>query len=572
VIRGGEVIAMAASLACGSLIAGCGTSLASRRGVPAPVTRSPTDTLAYDFTPLDADGTRRDIGVTLSFPSGPAGVTTLVLPSAWAGQPDLYRAITALTATTSDVRITPTADSSRWTVVAPAGRRVTVSYRLHQDWSGALAPPLYHRAVAGRDLMVLVGENSLVYPQYSPADSVIVETRWLTLPDGWRVASSFGDGSPVPAHTTVRDLQESLFIGGLLRWQALTVRGHRVLIASAGASVFPDSVFTEMTASLMGRERAFWSDDATDYYLVARIQIARSGGGTAFTHALAMYADSGIPASSFGQTLAHEMFHEWNGRRFRLVGTDSTEGSTKWFSEGFTDFYADRIVDATGVMTHAEVLRNINRAIREYYLSPVRNTPQDSVAARYWSDPNMKQLPYQQGYVIAGYLNALVHRATAAHLSLDSVMRTIMRHASADGTFTQDEFIRAFPQSVRRDVRGALARFIQAGQTIPVEAIGFGSCLAVEQQPRFAFDLGFDADISARERVVSGVRPGSAAERAGLRNGMTLGERNWHDGNADSSAAVTVTDAAGDTRTIRYLPRSVVPVMVPHLIAGPCTD
>jgi hypothetical protein len=77
------------------------------------------------------------------------------------------------------------------------------------------------------------------------------------------------------------------------------------------------------------------------------------------------------------------------------------------------------------------------------------------------------------------------------------------------------------------------------------------------QHARWA--LGFDGERSFRERRVTGLVPGSAAQRAGLREGDLLRAYAVFGGDADRDAELTV-ERDGAQVEIRYRPVAAEPV------------
>ena len=67
------------------------------------------------------------------------------------------------------------------------------------------------------------------------------------------------------------------------------------------------------------------------------------------------------------------------------------------------------------------------------------------------------------------------------------------------------------------------------------------------------FDTGFDHETTLQKGIVSGVRPGGPAERAGLRDGMKLARWSVNFGAVDQPIQITVHDEAGD-HALSYLP------------------
>jgi predicted metalloprotease with PDZ domain len=97
-----------------------------------------------------------------------------------------------------------------------------------------------------------------------------------------------------------------------------------------------------------------------------------------------------------------------------------------------------------------------------------------------------------------------------------------------------------------------IAEFVDEGRTIPFTDDFLGPCFAGKTLSAPAFELGFDVS-TLQSHITTGVVPGSAAERAGVRDGMRLAEFSIRYDTVDGKVALRVVDAE-ELRTIRYVP------------------
>jgi predicted metalloprotease with PDZ domain len=522
---------------------------------------APLDTLRYEIAFARDDSARRVIDIRVRFRARASGRTVVELPHAWAGQSDLEKQVSSLRLV--GVK-SPLGDSGfARLITSPPNIPLEIRYRLRQDWAGPLRRPEYFRAAIGENFALLVGQNSLVRPNRPLGDSLYVEFVWKNTPANWRVATSFGEGGSQRGRTTTEDLLESVFVAGEFRSYSASAYGNPVRVLVRGSWAFSDSAVVAATQSIVGRERAFWRDKSAHRYLVAAVPAIGGSGGTAFTNALVMYADTTTELNAFAGVLSHETFHQWNGHTIRTAGP---EGGMKWLSEGFTDYFADRFSRETGFLSSDEYIAKVNDAIRRYYTSPVRNSTRNDLNQRYWSDPDMNRYPYYQGYTIAGFLDGELTAATSGRFTIDSLMFALYRGVRASGRKVDDAiFASAAPASLRRAVRDSIASFIGAGNTIPVTPGSFGACMDVRSESMYRFDLGFDVTASTRDRVVSGVRLGSTADSAGVQNGMRLRGWSWFNGDPKRNALLRIID--GDSiRVISWVPRGDTPIEVPQIV------
>lgn len=106
------------------------------------------------------------------------------------------------------------------------------------------------------------------------------------------------------------------------------------------------------------------------------------------------------------------------------------EQSLYWFSEGFTEFYTYQLLYRGGLITQEEFVGRYNELIREYYMLPVRNEPNDRIIKDFWNDRGVGRLPYLRGLMFATNLNAAIkQRPPGSSLSTTSCWIYLLRRA-----------------------------------------------------------------------------------------------------------------------------------------------
>jgi hypothetical protein len=96
-------------------------------------------------------------------------------------------------------------------------------------------------------------------------------------------------------------------------------------------------------------------------------------------------------------------------------------------------------------------------------------------------------------------------------------------------------------------VRNDLTASIDNGEIIPLPAGALGPCIDVHDAMAHAYDAGLDVEKMVQTRVISGVKPGSEADLAGVRNGQIVIERSEiRAGDPDQRISLTVRDNTGE--------------------------
>ena len=155
-------------------------------------------------------------------------------------------------------------------------------------------------------------------------------------------------------------------------------------------------------------------------------------------------------------------------------------------------------------------------------------------------------------------VDAQIREASGGKRSLDDIVRTMLAARRAG----QAMDLALWKTLLARELGPAgLAEFdaMLAGATAVPPSDAFGPCFKRVTRPLRRFDLGFDPLVLASpERVVRGLKPGSAAALAGLRNGDRVLNRFPQDSlQGDQAQTVTLEIARGAEKlTFTYLPRA----------------
>ena len=126
-----------------------------------------------------------------------------------------------------------------------------------------------------------------------------------------------------------------------------------------------------------------------------------------------------------------------------------------------------------------------------------------------------------------------------------------------------DSLSGAFSKHLGRDAMPIIKKFILDGEMIVPASGALGRSITNRMVEIPVFELGFNFDKFAKERVVSGVNPDTAAYAAGLRNGQ-LREGGVSISLGDTSREVVLTVKDGEeVKSIKYFPVRKDRVQIP---------
>lgn len=529
--------------------------------------------IRYTLTPQIEHGALNAIAVEMVLTGDADGETEIELPDAWGGKSELWRGISEFRVSGPGLKV-DTGGSPALKVLRHApGATLTVRYRVTQTWAGepAVTGSNEYRPVIRPNYFHLIGWTMMARPKRSLATAATVSFRGL--PEGWRFASDLEHGS-----LTLGDVLESVSVGGDFR----VLKAGALRVAIRGAWAFSDDDFIKRLQPIIASHHKFWGDQPTPFLVTVLPLRAEVGsmslGGTGLNDAFAFFATDNVEDRQLTRILAHEHLHSWIPRRVGMMPQENNDAVEYWFSEGFTDFYTYRLLVREGLWSVEEAAQAYNDVMWNYAFSPVRNAPNAKVAAEFWRDRAMNDLPYQRGLLFAALTDDRVRRASKGARDLDDVVLAMKRAIDAAGQGAIPPPIRRHfavwaQEAGRVDVQGDIARHIETGETIVLPADALAPCGTIETGMVAEFDRGFDGRKTiANNNIVTGVDPNGPAFAAGLRDGMRILKLDLSEGR-DSRVKLTYrVHADGVTREISYLPAGKRKVSLQELKLKPMSD
>lgn len=512
----------------------------------------PDRPVTYKMTPvLQPDGSRA-LDVEMRLRGDSDGETDIFLPSVWAGTSELWRHATKL-------RIGG-AKSLGGSYDHPVvrhrqGARLRIRYRIVSayDEDPGFA---YEKArpMVRPDWFFVHGESVFASPGGDPARPA--RFKWGKLPKGWTVASDLDHLGGKP--TTLANLINVVAIGGAnLRVVHRDLRGAPLRVAVLGEWNFTPDQLADTVAPIVAAEDAFWGDRSSPF-LVAMAPLGDlpsglSYTGTGRTDAFSIASTSAFELKQASRFLAHEYMHSWVP--IELGGMpEEDEARDYWFSEGFNDYLASKVLLRAGIWSLADWAADKNETLLRYGTSPVKTIKADEIQARFWTDQNVQQVSYDRGHLLAAKLDAEI-AAGAAGKSLESVLRAQRRAAQDSSELATGLFRKTLRDETGIDIDPDLERYARRGEPLLLPAGLFGDCARLVAERRREFDRGYDAAATRRaDGIIAGVASDGPAYAAGMRDGMRLIRREAGKiGDSTVEMAYRVSDGTAE-KVIRFLP------------------
>lgn len=364
-------------------------------------------------------------------------------------------------------------EKNRWRVTTGGAATVTVAY-------GVYAHEMSVRTNWVEERYALINGA----PTFMTLADGVVRPHEVTLdlPSAWR-GSMTGMRALAGAHRYVAPdfdtLVDSPIVAGNPQVYEFSIDGKpHYLVNEGDTSGFDAARAVKDFEAIVREHRRFWGELPYEKYLVLNVIVPNRGGGLEHKNSTVLLAGRTTTQSrnaytAWLTTLAHEIFHTWNGKRLRPVELGPWDyekealTTSLWVVEGVTDYYGDLLALRAGVITRDEFLGNLSSVIADLQTTPGRLLQSVELASydawiRYYrpdeNSPNVSISYYVKGQVLGLLLDGRIRRLTNGARSLDDVMRAAYARYSGARGFTPDQF-----RQVAEQVAGAsLADFWSA--------------------------------------------------------------------------------------------------------------
>ncbi|MEW6252719.1 MAG: hypothetical protein AB1716_18945, partial [Planctomycetota bacterium] len=438
-----------------------------------------------------------------------------------------------------------------------------------------------HAPVMGAALFHGIGSTFLITPTAGGAGPEAYEfiVRWQ-LPKGWDAVCSWARGKTAGALLKPGDFRLSVYLAG-----ELVIRRSETASAADVTVALPRSLsasaddFAEFATGIITEQRAAMEDEEFPPFTVTVMSGKRLPEGQArvagsgLYRSFALYVPPGVklvrgPATEEIEHLfAHELFHHWNGQTLQA---EEPQRLVYWFTEGLTDYYALRILFEAERWDAATYAKWINRHIRQYRANPARNASNETIAEQYWQQRDtVGEAPYQRGLLLGLRWHKLAREHGVAE-GIDKLFKALLERARKEDFKLTNGRIREAGVALLGSWFGPeFDKYVVEAADVGVPKDALAPELRGKVQAVYEFELGFEREESLRQSRVVGLKEGSAAAKAGLKEGDELVGWNIR---GDPDVKVQLQVLRGDQlRTISYFPRGAKTMALQFAAAATAT-
>jgi predicted metalloprotease with PDZ domain len=252
------------------------------------------------------------------------------------------------------------AKTAGWKITQPCTEVVHLTYSVDlRSLAAAKWPAPREAGFADASHLLVAGRSIFVTTQAVQGANV----RFI-LPKGWQAIApwtSSRDGSYLAPSRP--DLVENLLVFTRDKIETIRAGNFSVTVTSMGAWRNVHTDVERILAGVIPQYVRMFGSGGGSYSVVLLPML--DDGGEAYRSSFA-YTYEATPSRSndwdWGETIAHEVFHRWNG--YALAGTDYA--SSQWFQEGFTDYAANDAMLRAGVIDDRRSLDRLSTELTRY--------------------------------------------------------------------------------------------------------------------------------------------------------------------------------------------------------------
>jgi predicted metalloprotease with PDZ domain len=336
-----------------------------------------------------------------------------------------------------------------WRFAAPHTGHLRVRYEVdytllaERQW-----PAQREAAFADNGHLVVVG-RSLFITTPATTDSHVS----FHLPKGWVAITPWNGQSA----TDPDDLRENLIAFSRSAPDEVDAQGFHVSVLSLGHWQSARGEVRRVLRGVIPELVRLIGFHEREHYVVVLLPLLERGGES-FRRSFAMTVDeqpSRENSADWGNTIAHEVFHYWNG--WRLRGADYA--STQWFQEGFTEYAANISMLASGLIDEKTFRQKLAKHVENY----ARLTTTLEAPGTHKGPPL-----YSGGALVAHLWDGMIRHATGGRRTIADFYRELWKETDA-GRLKYDwpRIASALNAVAPEDWEGFHRRYIEGSERLP---------------------------------------------------------------------------------------------------------
>lgn len=476
------------------------------------------NSINYKIKPIPTND-RTNLEISVNFKAENNKPLVVKLPTDYYGTPTIHKYVTSFEGKNGTMVKNTEVEIER--LIEPNSKgevslEYVISYdpKILEDYAFAPKVNANYFHIAGCQWLLHIGDNE-------KKQRFIVKV--VDSPKDWHLYSSI-DKTPQKFETvaTYFDLVPTA-IGGGKEMKTFRIREQPVSIFVQGNFDIPKAEIYDSVEKIVRLQRDWFADFEQPFYHVTINERDGIIAGTAIENLFVCFIKPKVKPDELNIAIAHEMFHNWLPTKMRIkLAKGDKQVRHEWFFEGFTEYFAKKILVDAGLLSREKFAESINKDIYNLTDNPNKSVTYADLLAKINAKEftsEHKKLSYYRGVLIAlKWENVL--RNSKHEKSLSDFIRRLYKFVSErKREITEAEFFK-LASDYGIDARGDFNEYILQGKLIKVASNALGGDFTLTEKETPSFEPGFSLKETYKTQKISGVIKNGVAYRAGLRNGM----------------------------------------------------
>lgn len=344
---------------------------------------------------------------------------------------------------------------------------------------------------------------------YTVTKPLFVKTSGMTdaevrfrLPEGWRAATPW-DALPDNRFLvrTAERLSENSIVLGIFPSATVSVGAFDITVAVPGMTSMPP-LLTRALREIGTTATSLFDQTPRGTYLMTFFR-EDSEDGESYENSAAITSPHPFDKEGMivtGNTLVHELLHHWIGGQIAPAEHDSMA----WFTEGFTEYYANAATARSGAVPPELLLRKFNNQVAGYlyfFESPLFSGVTLADAGR--KKGSYRFGVYNGGWALALFLDVRLRTETGGRRSLDDVMRLLYARNGVTGKpLTTADVRSAVSEVAGSDLGSVFDTYVDKRNELPISETLAKIGITLRGQP-YAADLFLIEDRAASPKALA---------------------------------------------------------------------
>lgn len=355
-------------------------------------------------------------------------------------------------------------EGANWQIADDYNGTVNLSYRVNLSF-------IYEDWVSGNEQAGAFLEDSIYLvtrPIFITSDFDGRRQIEFDVPAGWKVSTPWkpASGAKTFIAENQNDLLSNTFVAGNHKEIRLAEGNFNFVLALPGkmrnSAAFVEAALKPVLKSYL----RLFNRTPPDNFLMTFFY-ANAEDGEAYSRSSAFTTQDEVTKNGliiWGNFLAHELFHYWNGQQMRGVN----RGDRQWFSEGFTEYYANLTLVRERLITEELFLKKMEKHLALYLFFKSSPAFQGTSLVKAGERKGFNRPGvYNGGWTIAFCLDLLIREKTSGQKTLDDFFRAMYEKFGLTGKpYAYEDLVRTASETANADLSLFFENYVAGIQTV----------------------------------------------------------------------------------------------------------